>query len=308
MARRTGPKRVMARRRKGRPVDGWLILDKPGGLGSTDAVNRLRRLLDAQKAGHAGTLDPMATGILAIAFGEATKTIPYIQDAQKTYRFTVRFGQATDTDDATGQVTGESPVRPSNDQIIRAMAGFMGKTAQVPPAYSAVHVDGARAYDLARAGQEFELKAKEINILRLELEDRPDPDHASFLMRCGKGTYVRSLARDLAARLGALAHVTVLRRTVLGPFGEAGAIPVEKLGFFGHKGGANDHLLPVETALDDIPALAVTGPQADRLRSGQEIRVIHRDDGISRVMNAGTLVALAEIEDGCVRPVRVFNL
>ncbi len=296
------------RKKKGLKLDGWLIIDKPPGLTSAHVVAKVKRMTQAAKIGHAGTLDPLATGILPLALGEATKTVSYAMDGAKTYRFTVRWGEGRDSDDSEGAVTQTSDARPDQAAIEAALPGFRGDIMQVPPVYSALKVDGERAYDLARRGEAPVLDARPIRIDRFDLIDMPDADHAVFEVDCGKGSYIRALARDLGAVLGCYGHIVALRRTRVGPFREEQAFSLEKLGELWENPPSSDTLLPVETALDDIPALAVTGPQADRLRSGQEIRVIHRDDGISRVMNAGTLVALAEIEDGCVRPVRVFNL
>ncbi len=296
------------RKKKGLKLDGWLIIDKPPGLTSAHVVAKVKRMTQAAKIGHAGTLDPLATGILPLALGEATKTVSYAMDGAKTYRFTVRWGEGRDSDDSEGAVTQTSDARPDRAAIEAALPRFRGDIMQVPPVYSALKVDGERAYDLARRGEAPVLDARPIRIDRFDLIDMPDADHAVFEVDCGKGSYIRALARDLGATLGCYGHIVALRRTRVGPFREEQAFSLEKLGELWENPPSSDTLLPVETALDDIPALAVTGPQADRLRSGQEIRVIHRDDGISRVMNAGTLVALAEIEDGCVRPVRVFNL
>ena len=210
----------MARRRKGTPIHGWLVFDKPQGMTSTQAVSRVRHLYGAQKAGHAGTLDPLATGVLPVAFGEATKTVPFAVDGDKQYRFTVHFGEATDTDDSDGTVIATSDRRPSRAEIEAALPSFIGEISQVPPRYSALKVAGARAYDLAREDQEFELAARPALIESLELTGMPDPDHCVIEARCGKGTYVRALARDLGVALGSVAHVTELRRTRVGPFAE----------------------------------------------------------------------------------------
>ena len=208
----------MARRKKGRDVSGWLVVDKPEGITSTAVVNKVRWAFDAKKAGHAGTLDPAATGVLAVALGEATKTVPFITDALKCYQFTVRFGQATNTDDAEGEVIATSDARPSDDEIRAALAGFEGDIMQVPPKFSAVKIDGERAYALARAGEDVEIEARPLFVDSLTLEGRPDADHAVLEMVCGKGGYVRSVARDLGETLGCLGHVTALHRTWSGPF------------------------------------------------------------------------------------------
>ena len=305
------------RRRKGEKVDGWLILDKPAGITSTQAVNVVRRLFNAQKAGHAGTLDPLATGILPIALGEATKTVPYAMDGRKTYRFTLKFGEARSTDDAEGEVTQTSDKRPTDDEIRAALPAFIGAIEQVPPAFSAIKVEGARAYDLARAGEAVELKPRQVTIYGFSLLGRPNPDEAQFEVRCGKGAYMRALGRDLAIKLGTCGHIANLRRTAVGPFTEAAAISLETLKSLGHIPAAFEHLLPIETALDDIPALALTATEAIRLRSGQPVGLLHRQDrdrlyelspgGMVRAMAEGRLVALTRFEAGELVPVRVMN-
>ncbi len=306
------------RKPKGRPLDGWLIIDKPSGIGSTEVVNRVKRAFNAQKAGHGGTLDPLATGLLPVAFGSATKTVPYVMDGTKAYHFTLRFGEARDTDDADGQVTATSDLRPTDEEIRAALPQFRGEIMQVPPAYSAIKVDGERAYDLARAGEAVELKARTIHIKALRYLGGPDADHGDFEVECGKGTYVRSLGRDIAAALGTLAHVSVLRRVACGPFNEGNAIPLDKFAELGQGPALRSYLLPVKTALDDIPALALSEAEARRLQSGQALSVHRLDhalpDGVLdpeqvfRAMDGERLVALARIEDGAVRSVRVMNL
>lgn len=298
----------MARRRRGNPVNGWLALDKPAGMTSTEAVGAVRRAFDAAKAGHAGTLDPLATGILPIAFGEATKLVSHAMDQTKAYRFTACWGAERDTDDAEGEIVATSDARPAQQEILEALDGFVGEILQTPPTYSAVKVAGQRAYDLARDGQPAELEARTVRIDDLRLVDMPDPDHAAFEMTCGKGAYVRSLVRDLGRGLGCLAHVSELRRTRVGPFDERNAISLDKVRELGHKGALMQALLPVETTLVDIPALAVTGPEADRLKCGQVIRVPNNVEGTVYAMVENRLVALARAEGGKVRPVRVFNL
>jgi tRNA pseudouridine55 synthase len=308
----------MARRKRGRKVDGWAVVDKPVGLTSTEVVARVKRLFDAQKAGHAGTLDPLASGCLPVALGEATKTVSFVMDGRKLYRFTVRWGEETDTDDAEGATVATSELRPDAAAIGAALPEFRGRLLQVPPSYSAVKISGERAYDLAREGEAVELSAREVEIHRLELEDCPDSDTAVFLAECGKGTYVRAVARDLGRRLGCYGHVRALRRLRVGPFGEDRMIPLEKLEEIGHNalaspdsdvGGA---LLPVETALDDIPALPMTEPDAARLRSGQAVLLRGRDapvmTGHAYATSQGKLVALGEVEKGAFCPRRVFNL
>ena len=298
----------MGRKRRGRPVHGWFILDKPLGMTSTKAVGKVRRAFDAAKAGHAGTLDPLASGILPIAMGEATKVVAMAMDGAKAYRFTIRWGEERDTDDAEGAVIAESGERPTAAEIEAALPQFTGEIEQVPPAYSAIKVNGARAYDLARGGETPELAARLIRIDELHLLECPDADHAVLEMICGKGAYVRGVARDLGRVLGCRGHVSELRRTRVGDFDENMAISLDKLEDMGHKEALDDLLLPVEAALADIPALPVTGPEAERLRFGQAIRVPHSVEGTVYATTDGRPVALAEIHAGEVRPVRVFNL
>ncbi len=298
-------------KRKGEKVDGWVVLDKPVGLGSTPAVSRVRRLFGAEKAGHGGTLDPLASGVLPIALGEATKTVPFVMDGRKEYRFTLRFGEARATEDREGEVTATSDARPTDRQIVEALPAFRGTITQKPPAFSALKVDGKRAYDLARAGQEVDLKPRQVSIERLELVARPDTDHADFLVACGKGTYIRSLGRDLALALGTVGHLAALRRTVAGPFREEAAISLSKLEALGHIPALLGALAPVATALDDIPALALTEAQADRLRHGQPV-LLTRDappaGALARAEAGSRLVALVQSDGVAVKPVRVFNL
>jgi tRNA pseudouridine55 synthase len=307
----------MGRKKKGDPVSGWVCLDKPYDFGSTQAVGRVRRLFNARKAGHAGTLDPLATGILPIALGEATKTVPFMMDADKAYRFTIEWGRSTATLDREGETTGVSDVRPTREQVEAALPAFIGEIQQVPPAYSAIKVDGERAYDLARAGETVELAARPVTIHSARVSDAPDADHVEIEVECGKGTYVRAIVRDLAAALGAEAHVSALRRTRVGPFGEDRAISLENLDDMSHKAALPEALLPVETALDDIPALAVTEEDAFRLAQGRPIVLVPRQveqlkarlSGGSRLVSAmdgDRLVALAEMRAGKLNPVRVF--
>src|SRR6516165_5469376 len=306
----------MARRRKALPIHGWLVFDKPQGMTSTQAVSRVRHLYGAQKAGHAGTLDPLATGVLPIAFGEATKTMPFAVGGNKQYRFTVRFGAATATDDAEGAIVATSAVRPTRAEIEAALPGFVGEISQVPPRYSALKVAGARAYDLARDEEEFELAPRPALIESLKLVDMPDSDHCLIEARCGKGTYVRALARDLGHSLGSAAHITELRRTRVGPFDEEAAISLAKLEQLGHSAAGRDALVsvlqPIETALDDIPALAMSGRDAARLKRGQPVLLRGRDAPILKgpvyATSRGTLVAVGEVSQGELRPTRVFNL
>ena len=308
----------MARRRKGRPVHGWVIVDKPHGLTSTQVVGQVRRVFDAQKVGHGGTLDPLATGVLPIALGEATKTVSYAMDGEKTYRFTLRWGQATNTDDAEGEVVEESAERPGEAEIRAVLPNFMGWIEQVPPTFSAIKVAGKRAYDLARSQQPVELASRPILIRDLTLLQMDDRDHATFQVRSGKGAYMRALARDLGRALGTCAHIISLRRTAVGPFLEVDAISLESLQSLRHSAAASEVLLPVETALDDIPALALSESEASRLRSGQAVSLLARADrerigelalgSIVCAMSASKPVALARYEAGELRPVRVLNL
>jgi len=308
----------MGRRSRGTPIHGWLIIDKPAGMTSTRVVGTVRRLTGAAKAGHGGTLDPLATGLLPVALGEATKTAGYVLGGSKRYRFTLRWGEARSTDDAEGVVIATSPVRPSAAEIRAALPAFLGPIEQVPPAYSAVHIEGERAYDLARAGGPVRLAPRPVLIHRFDLVDQPDADHAVFEVESGKGAYIRSLARDLGVALGGVGHVAALRRTAIGPFTEAQAISLESLGSLGHSPAALRQLLPVETALDDIPALALTETEANRLRCGQPVGLLRRQD-LERIghlesgslvcaMAGGKPVALARFEAGDLRPVRVLNL
>ena len=305
----------MARRRRGLPVSGWLILDKPQGMTSTQAVTKVKRLFDAAKAGHAGTLDPPATGVLPIALGEATKTVPFAVEGLKTYRFTVRFGAETDSDDAEGTFVTESAARPETEAIEAMLPRFTGEISQVPPRFSALKVDGARAYDLARDKEEFELAPRVVSIKRLAFIARPDPDHCQLEAECGKGTYVRALARDLGRALGSCAHVEALRRTRVGGFGEEDAVTLAELEAV--KDNATEHdtltraLKPIESALGDIPALALSLSDAARLRQGQPVLVRGRDapifSGTAYATSRGMLVAVGEMEAGEFRPKRIFN-
>ncbi|WP_300784090.1 tRNA pseudouridine(55) synthase TruB [Enhydrobacter sp.] len=298
-------------RKKGQKIDGWVVLDKPVGLGSTQAVGRVRRLFGAQKAGHGGTLDPLASGVLPIALGEATKTVPFVMDGRKEYHFTVRFGEARSTEDAEGEVTATSAVRPSGEAIHAVLGRFRGEIEQRPPAYSALKVDGRRAYDLARGGEAVELAPRKVRIDRLELLARPDVDHADFVVACGKGTYIRALGRDLALALGTVGHLSALRRTAAGPFRETAAISLSKLEALGHIPPLLGALAPVATALDDIPALALTDAQAARLRLGQPVSLT-RDappsGALVRAEAGSRLVALVRSDGASLQPVRVFNL
>ena len=309
----------MGRKKKGDPINGWVCLDKPFEMGSTEAVSRIRRLFNAQKAGHAGTLDPLASGILPIALGEATKTVPMMMEAQKVYRFTINWGVSTDSVDREGEIIGRSDVRPTVEQVRAALPAFVGEIDQTPPRFSAIKVDGARAYDLARDGVKFELQARRVTIHSAEVTDAPDPDHVELTIRTGKGVYVRSLARDLAAVLGAEGHVSALRRERVGPFSTENAVTLDSLEEMVHRGAASEGLLAVATALDDIPELAVNEQDAFSLRQGRPIVLLPRQvetlkdrlSGGSRTVSAfqdQTLVALCQLRAGRLEPDRVFNL
>jgi tRNA pseudouridine55 synthase len=303
----------MTRRKKGKPVHGWLVLDKPMGLTSTQAVGAVKRLFEAQKAGHAGTLDPLATGILPIALGEATKTVPFAVDGEKAYRFTVRFGAETDTDDSDGSVVETSAARPSRAAIEAVLDDFTGEISQVPPRYSAIKVDGNRAYDLARSGEEVTLEPRTVVIEDLRLVDMPDAETAVFEAECGKGTYVRALARDMGRALGCLGHVIALRRTRVGPFDESNAVGLDALHAAAQEGEATlaAQLLPVEAALEALPDLGVGPGDAASLARGQSVLVRGRDapvlSGAAWAHFKGRILALGELEKGAFRPTRVFN-
>ena len=319
----------MSRKKKGEPVHGWLILDKPEGVTSTQAVGACRRIYNAQKCGHGGTLDPLASGILPMAFGEATKTVGYVMEADKDYAFTIRWGSSTTTQDREGEVTASSDVRPTREAIEAALATFIGEIEQVPPQYSAIKVNGERAYDLARDGETVELASRKVNLYAATLADMPSEDLAVFKVTCGKGFYIRALVRDIAAALGAEGHVAALRRTRVGAFAEDAAIQLSILQQMSDKPALDEMLVPLETALDDIPALAITGEEASRLRQGREIvllphqveafremrrpRQVNGEDA-SRICLATEKVgeeqlgvALGEVRAGRFMPVRVFN-
>ena len=306
----------MARRRAGEDIHGWVILDKTVAMTSTQAVARVKRICNARKAGHAGTLDPLASGLLAVALGEATKTVPFVMDGAKTYRFTVRWGVETVSDDADGEPVEESDKRPSTEAVARAAAAFVGEISQVPPTFSAVKVAGERAYDLARRGTPAELRARPAMVFSLAHLGFADADHSRFEAECGKGTYVRALARDMGRELGCFGHVTALRRTRVGPFREADMISLEMLEELRHSAAAwgdpRQYLRPVETALDDIPALAISRSDAARLKRGQAVLLRGRDapllQGSVYATVGGTLVALGEVKRGELHPTRVFHL
>ncbi len=308
----------MGRKRRGKAIHGWIIIDKPGGLSSNAVVGRVRRLTGAAKVGHAGTLDPMATGVLPMALGEATKIVSYLMDGAKAYRFTVRWGEQRDTDDAEGEVVATSDARPAKEQILVVLGNFIGDIEQVPPVFSAIKIEGKRAYALARADQAPEMKPRTIHIEDLKLLSVVDADHAEFEAVSGKGAYMRSLARDLGIALGTVGHIAQLRRIAVGPFDEKQAISLDKLESLRHSAPLSEYLLPVETVLDDIPALALTETEARKLSQGQAIPVLPvasrsplkniGQGDVVRVMAEGRLVALAKINGGEIRPFRVMNL
>lgn len=305
------------KRSKGYPINGWLILDKPRGVTSTHALSRVKRLFEAKKAGHAGTLDPLATGVLPIAFGEATKTVPYVFDGEKSYLFTVRWGIETNTDDSEGEGVRTAEARPSRAAIEAALEAFRGEIMQVPPQFSAIKVSGERAYDLARDGESFELAARPIVVSRLEIAGEPESDVCSFEADCGKGAYVRALARDLGRALGCYGHVIALRRIRVGPFTVADSVGMDRLQELASqpedgRAALLATLKPVEAALGGIPALAITSSDAGRLRRGQGVIIRGRDapvvTGPVYVTLKGALIALGEVSQGEFRPSRVFSL
>ena len=313
----------MARKRRGRPIHGWLVIDKPPGMTSTQVVGKVRWLFGAEKAGHGGTLDPLATGILPIALGEATKTVAYAMDGTKRYRFQACWGEERSTDDAEGAVIATSDHRPTAAEITAVLPAFTGEIEQLPPQYSAIKVDGERAYDLARAGEVFDLETRSVRIDQLTLLGCPDADHADFEVVCGKGTYMRSLARDIARALGTCGHVGALRRLSVGRFTLERAISLDELVAIEQSADRDAFLLPIETALDDIPALALTAVEAHRMRQGQSVGLLRRQD-LERleklgagwadggfavlVTSEGQPVALARLDGADLQPVRVFNI
>ncbi|MDX2143772.1 MAG: tRNA pseudouridine(55) synthase TruB [Rhodospirillaceae bacterium] len=305
-------------KRKGQPIHGWLVIDKPSGITSAGVVARVRKQLGAAKVGHAGTLDPMATGVIPIALGEATKTVSFAMDGDKTYEFTAVWGAATDTDDREGRVIAQSDARPTREQILAALPRFVGTIDQVPPQYSAIKIDGERAYALAREGENVDLSARKVIVYSFDIIDENTSEtDTKFRVRCGKGTYVRALVRDLARALGTLAHVGHLRRTACGVFDESAAISLDKWEALGHSPAALAHLRPLRTVLDDIPALALTDQEAHRLRHGQALALfpvaqrnpqakLAQGRPVQAVLGE-TLVALAEVGNGMLRPLRVMT-
>lgn len=300
----------MARRKKGRDISGWLIVDKPAGMSSNAIVNKVKWAFDAKKAGHAGTLDPLATGLLAVALGEATKTIPYVTDALKAYRFTVRLGQATDTDDTEGDIIETSEIRPQDGEILAALTDFTGDILQRPPQFSAVKVDGQRAYKLARDGETLELDERPLYVDSLEMVDRPDPDHVVLELVCGKGGYVRSIARDLGQELGCYGHVETLRRIWSGPFDVADGIALDDIDSLARTPALDAKLLPLETGLADLPQLITSPEGAARLRNGNPGLVVASEADYGETAWAsyqGQAVAVGVYRSGELHPNRVFN-
>ncbi|WP_120500523.1 tRNA pseudouridine(55) synthase TruB [Roseovarius sp. EL26] len=300
----------MGRKRKGRDISGWLVVDKPAGMTSTSVVNKVRWALQAKKAGHAGTLDPEATGVLAVALGEATKTVPYITDALKAYEFSVRLGQATNTDDTEGEVIAESDVRPDDEAIKAELGAFLGDIMQVPPKFSAVKVDGQRAYKLARDGEDVELAARPLWVEELLLKDRPDADHAVLEMTCGKGGYVRSIARDLGQALGCYGHVQWLRRVWSGPFEVKDGLTIEQIDAMAQSPELDTYLRPLEEGLADLPMVNCTPEGAAKLRNGNPGMVFASDveygDECWGALD-GQAVAVGRYKAGELHPSRVFN-
>ena len=312
----------MARKKRGKPIHGWLNIDKDYEMGSTNVVGAVRRIMDAQKVGHAGTLDPMATGILPIALGEATKTVAYMQDADKDYSFTLKWGEATNTDDAEGEVIETSDVRPSLEDVEAVLSEFTGVIKQVPPQFSAIKVKGQRAYDIARRGDAAEIPARDVHVIKLDCVSC-DGQSASFDVTCGKGTYIRSLARDIAKRLGSCAYVTVLRRTRVGYFSEKNAISLAELEKMVHNKPPEELVMPVTTALDDIPALLLTAEEATKLSHGQVIRFLSLQDcnrlkaigvelgdykGHILAVTKDKPLAITQLDGVILKSVRVLNL
>ncbi len=299
----------MGRTRKGRDISGWLIVDKPAGMTSTSVVNKVKWALGAKKAGHAGTLDPEATGVLAIALGEATKTVPYITDALKAYEFSVRLGQSTNTDDAEGEVLASSDARPDDADIKAVLGKFVGDIMQVPPKFSAVKIDGQRAYKLARDGEDIEIQARPLWVEELVMTDRSDADHVTLEMTCGKGGYVRSIARDLGAELGCFGHVQWLRRIWSGPFEAENGITVETIDALAKSPELDNHLLPLELGLSDLPELRCTPEAAAKMRNGNPAMVIASNVDYGDECWAsldGKAVAVGVYKSGELHPSRVF--
>lgn len=301
----------MGRTRKGRDISGWVLIDKPAGVTSTAVVSKVRWAFEAKKAGHAGTLDPDATGLLPIALGEATKTIAYLGDALKAYEFLVRFGSSTTTDDASGEVIETSSHRPSDEDIAAALPAFTGDIRQTPPQFSAVKVDGARAYDLAREGVALDLAERDLYVDALDMLDRPDPDHVRLRFVCGSGGYVRSIARDLGARLGCCGHVVTLRRLWVGPFDIADAVSLPQIEAQARTPEIDTCLMPVAQALADLPELRATEQGCARLRHGNPGQVLPgavEYGDLAWASFADLPVAIGRYRAGELHPERVFNL
>jgi tRNA pseudouridine55 synthase len=298
----------MARRRRGIPIHGWLNIDKPAGLSSSAVVGAVKRITNAQKVGHAGTLDPFATGVLPIALGEATKTVQYMMSDDKEYRYTVRWGEARNTDDIEGEITETSDHRPTEKEILSSIPAFLGTIEQIPPAFSALKIEGKRAYKLAREGVALDMQARDVQIHDMSLVECRDSDHAVFDVCCGKGTYIRALARDLAVTLGTFGHLVDLRRTRVGSFCEKNAISLDKLEKLWQCPAEFEGLLPVTTPLDDIPAVALTEAQALRVRHGNDVAAPNQADGIVCAMDGIIPIGIAKVEDERLYPVRVFNI
>lgn len=300
----------MARKRKGRDIHGWLVVNKPAGISSNAVVNKVRWAMDAKKAGHAGTLDPEATGVLAVALGEATKTVPYVTDTLKAYRFTVRLGQATNTDDAEGEVIAEMAARPTDDEIEAALGQFTGQIMQVPPKFSAVKIDGERAYKLARNDEEFEIAARPLWVEELVMVGREDADHVTLEMTCGKGGYVRAIARDLGEALGCLGHVRELHRIWSGPFDAEDGVSMELIEELAKTGELDQYLMPLEEGLFELPELRLTPEGATRLKHGNPGMVLGGDVEYGDEAWAsfeGKAVAVGIFRSGELHPSRVFN-
>lgn len=300
----------MARKRKGRDIHGWLVVNKPAGISSNAVVNKVRWAMDAKKAGHAGTLDPEATGVLAVALGEATKTVPYVTDTLKAYRFTVRLGQATNTDDAEGEVIAEIAARPTDDEIEAALGQFTGQIMQVPPKFSAVKIDGERAYKLARDDEEFEIAARPLWVEELVMVGREDADHVTLEMTCGKGGYVRAIARDLGEALGCLGHVRELHRIWSGPFDAEDGVSMELIEELAKTGELDQYLMPLEEGLFELPELRLTPEGATRLKHGNPGMVLGGDVEYGDEAWAsfeGKAVAVGIFRSGELHPSRVFN-
>jgi tRNA pseudouridine55 synthase len=299
----------MARRKKGRDIHGWVIVDKPAGISSNDVVGKVRWAFDAKKAGHAGTLDPEATGVLAVALGEATKTVPFVTDALKAYQFTVRLGQATNTDDAEGEVIQTSDIRPTDDEIKSELGAFVGDIMQVPPKFSAVKIDGQRAYKLARDGEDITMNARELYVDSLDFIARDDADHVTLEMVCGKGGYVRAIARDLGEALGCHGHVRNLRRTWSGPFDASDGLTLDQVQELAKTPELDDHIKPLEIGLEDLPELPCSADGATKLKNGNPGMVMASDVEYGDEAWAsyqGQAIAVGRYKAGELHPSRVF--